>query len=159
MHTTGFWNNPVRRKWLPISSVPVPWRLWQIYRNCNRHNTEPHRPSVETAESASTATVPGSLPPAGSSPASITIIFLIFLEHPSMTFTLSVPHNSSAMQLLPHKDLHFIKVLPCPRQYYNTSAKCTFKRLKITAPNPNNTTVTIQKYIVEKKSWKNHSFS
>ena len=32
---------------------------------------------------------------------------------------------------------------------YNTSAKCTFRRLNTSAPIPNSTTVTIQKYIVE----------
>ncbi len=40
---------------------------------------------------------------------------------------------------------------------YNTSAKCTFNLLNMIVPIPNTTTVNIQKYTVEKKSWKNHS--
>ena len=132
MHTTGFWNNPVHRRSPPISTAPALWQLWQIFQSYSRHNKEPHKSSVETVGSVLTTAVRNSPLPAVPCPASI--------------FTICFLRSSSSRN-------------GNSPSYYNTSAKCTFSLLKITAPSPNNTTVTIQKYIVEKKSRKNHSFS
>ena len=91
MHTTGFWNNPVHRRSPPISTVPALWQLWQIFQSYSRHNKEPHRSSGETMGAVLTTAVRNSPLPAVPCPASITIFSSTFQEHPSITFTLSVP--------------------------------------------------------------------
>ena len=120
MHTTGFWNTPVRPRSPPISTAPAPWQLWQIFQSYSRHNKEPHKSSVETVGSVLTTAVHNSPLPAVPCPASITIFFLTFQEHPSITFTLSVsPHNSSVMQYLPTRFFIYKSFLPCSVYFYN----------------------------------------